>query len=140
VIAKLKNPSKYKFILAAAIYAGCSMTYAQSSVSLYGIVDVEVLHRIGATDGSQTLMTEGAMQGSRWGIKGSEDLGGGWKSLFQLENGFAVFNGKLDQQGQLFGRQAWIGLSKASGSFSNELKRTDGNPSTICCIKPVIAG
>jgi predicted porin len=129
VIAKLKNPSKYKFILAAAIYAGCSMTYAQSSVSLYGIVDVEVLHRIGATDGSQTLMTEGAMQGSRWGIKGSEDLGGGWKSLFQLENGFAVFNGKLDQQGQLFGRQAWIGLSKASGSFSNTL--TFGRQYTI---------
>nr|WP_254214046.1 porin [Burkholderia multivorans] len=90
-------------------------------IPLYGLIDVQLLHRTGVTGGSQTLMTEGLYQGSRWGLKGTEDLGGGWAALFQLENGLAVFNGKLDQQGQLFGRQAWVGLSKTSGDFSNTL-------------------
>src|SRR5579863_3071815 len=129
VVAKCKDLFNYKPILAAALCVSCNAVYAQSSVTLFGVVDVEVLHRAGVGGGSQTLMTEGALQGSRWGLKGSEDLGGGWKTVFQLENGFAVFNGKLDQQGQLFGRQAWVGLSNDSGNFSNTL--TFGRQYTI---------
>jgi predicted porin len=50
-------------------------------------------------------------QGSRWGIKGSEDLGGGLKAIFTLESGFNLSNGTYGQGGTAFGRQAFVGLS-----------------------------
>jgi predicted porin len=56
-------------------------------------------------------MASGYSQGNSWGLKGSEDLGGGVKAVFQLENGFEVNNGKLNQGGREFGRQAYVGLS-----------------------------
>lgn len=58
-------------------------------------------------------MQSGYVQGSRWGLKGTEDLGGGLSALFQLENGFNLNNGKLGQGGLEFGRQAFVGLSDA---------------------------
>jgi predicted porin len=58
-------------------------------------------------------MESGFTQGSRFGLKGSEDLGGGTKAIFQLENGFDVNSGKLGQGGRMFGRQAYAGLSSA---------------------------
>ncbi len=108
-------------LAATAALAGIQAAHAQSSVTLYGVMEVELLHRTGVSGGSQTLITEGLLQGSRWGLKGTEDLGGGWKTLFQLENGLAAFNGVLDQQGQLFGRQAWLGLSKSNDDISHML-------------------
>jgi predicted porin len=57
-------------------------------------------------------MTDGFMTGSRVGFRGVEDLGGGFQALFTIENGFNSFSGALAQQGQLFGRQAWIALSQ----------------------------
>ncbi|MGC6693430.1 porin, partial [Burkholderia pseudomallei] len=48
-----------------------------------------------------------------WGLRGSEDLGGGLKAIFTLENGFDVNNGRLGQDGRMFGRQAFVGLSHA---------------------------
>jgi predicted porin len=51
-------------------------------------------------------------QGSRWGLRGTEDLGGGLKALFVLESGFNSGNGTSGQGGALFGRQAFVGLSK----------------------------
>lgn len=118
---KWKSVLKRGLFASTAALVGITSAHAQSSVTLYGLIDVELLHRTGVSGGSQTLMTEGLLQGSRWGLKGTEDLGGGWKALFQLENGFAVFSGALDQQGQLFGRQAWVGLSKSYDTVSNTL-------------------
>jgi hypothetical protein len=60
-------------------------------------------------DTQQTL----TFQGSRWGMRGTEDLGGGLKAIFLLENGFDASTGKLWQGGLEFGRQAWVGLSSA---------------------------
>jgi predicted porin len=68
-----------------------------------------VHHSEGQT--SQYLMSTGVMSGSRWGLKGSEDLGGGLSAIFQLENGFSSANGQLFQGGREFGRQAYVGLS-----------------------------
>ncbi len=56
-------------------------------------------------------MTSGSVNGSRWGLRGSEDLGGGLKAIFTLENGFGINDGTLKQGGRLFGRQAFVGLS-----------------------------
>jgi len=105
-----------KTILALAVASAFSTAaLAQSTITIYGVLDTAIrstsnqLTSRGAL-ASQTAMTEGAFQGSRLGFKGSEDLGGGAAAVFQLENGFQSNNGALDQQGQIFGRQAFVGL------------------------------
>src|SRR5205807_2074127 len=52
--------------------------------------------------------------GSRWGVKGSEDLGGGLKAIFRLESEFVVQTGEMDTPGVLFNRDSWVGLESAS--------------------------
>ena len=70
---------------------------AQTSVTLYGLID-EGLNYTNNTGGhSAVQMQSGFAQGSRWGLRGSEDLGGGMKAVFALENGFDVNSGKLGQ-------------------------------------------
>ncbi|MBU7572303.1 MAG: porin [Hydrogenophaga sp.] len=81
---------------------------AQSSVTLYGVVDVALERVKGAT--SVTRVTSGQQQGSRWGLRGTEDLGGGLKATFLLESGFNADVGTLGQGGRLFGRQGYVGL------------------------------
>jgi len=108
---------KKSLIALALAGAFTSAAYAQSSVTLYGIIDTD-LHRVTHVDAagnSQLLIDEGAFQGNRFGFKGSEDLGGGTTAVFQLEGGFKVWNGQSNQQGQLFGRQAYVGLSNPMG-------------------------
>ena len=55
-------------------------------------------------------MQAGGLSSNRWGLRGVEDIGGGLKSLFVLESGFSMDDGKLQQGGRLFGRQAFVGL------------------------------
>jgi len=102
---------KKSLLALAALGAFASAAHAQSSVTLYGIIDAGLTYV--NNDNGKTLfaMQSGITQGSRWGLKGSEDLGGGLKTIFQLENGFNTFTGKLGQGGLDFGRQAYVGLS-----------------------------
>ena len=113
---------------AATFALGCGaavLAHAQSNIVLYGIVDggigyasnVASVTRAGATGrpavlvgSSNTTFQNGTWQGSRWGIRGSEDLGAGLKALFRLENGFSIANGTASQGGALFGRHAYVGL------------------------------
>ncbi|QBR01953.1 porin [Paraburkholderia pallida] len=88
---------------------------AQSSITLYGIIDesIQYTHNATPTGGNQIGLYSGNISGSRWGLKGSEDLGGGLKAIFQLEDGFDVNNGKMgtyNGTSSLFGRQAYVGL------------------------------
>ncbi|MEX4005001.1 porin [Paraburkholderia sp. EG285A] len=89
-----------------------SHAHAQSTVTLYGVVDTGLMyiHNSGGHS-TQIAMTSGVESGSRFGLKGSEDLGGGLNAIFQIENGFNSTNGKLGQGSRLFGRQAYVGLS-----------------------------
>jgi len=64
----------------------------------------------GTSSGSLFQATSGTIDGSRWGLRGAEDLGGGLKAIFVLENGFSVQNGRLAQDGREFGRQAYVGV------------------------------
>ncbi|NPT59291.1 porin [Paraburkholderia elongata] len=103
-----------------------STTFAQSSVTLYGIVDPDVVFVSNAQTGKVSGALHGARQysmldgatsayiGSRFGFRGAEDLGGGTTAIFTLENGFNATNGALGQGGLLFGRQAFVGLSSKS--------------------------
>lgn len=105
-----------KLLTAAMLTAMTGAAHAQSSVLLYGVIDagISYVNHSKSATGSDKLFKfdEGVPQGSRWGLRGTEDLGGGTKAIFVLENGFNVGTGVLGQGGRLFGRQAWVGLSQ----------------------------
>ncbi|WP_250494651.1 porin [Caballeronia sp. GAWG1-1] len=90
---------------------------AQSSVTLYGLIDAGLMYTNnvakGGSQGSLWQATSGNINGSRWGLRGSEDLGGGLKAIFVLENGFNLQTGRLGQNGREFGRQAYVGLASS---------------------------
>ena len=73
---------------------------------------------------STTGLVSGGISGSRWGLRGSESLGGGLNAFFNLENGFNVDNGSLGQGGLLFGRRAYVGLSGGFGSIQMRHSRS----------------
>jgi predicted porin len=110
--------------LSLALLGATGVAHAQSSVTLYGLIDESVQYVNNATPvgGHVVQLFSGNLQGSRFGLKGSEDLGGGLKAIFQLENGFNVNNGKMgtyNGTSLLFGRQAYVGLSHDSyGTFT----------------------
>lgn len=89
----------------------CGAAHAQSTVTLYGVVDEGLNYTNNAGHGAALKMSSGDVLGSRFGLKGSEDLGGGLSAVFRLENGFNASNGALGQGGRMFGRQAYVGLS-----------------------------
>jgi predicted porin len=100
--------------IGGALFAiAAQSAFAQSSVTLYGIVDTSVryLTNANANNDDQVAMGVGPITGSRWGLKGSEDLGGGLSTVFRLENGFNLWNGQLASSGTLFNRMAYVGLS-----------------------------
>jgi predicted porin len=87
--------------------------HAQSSVTLYGVIDSGVGYvKTGA--GGRWGFIDSTLQGTRWGVKGTEDLGGGLSAIFDLENGFDPGTGRLGQGGREFGRQAFVGLSSST--------------------------
>ncbi|AEI77102.1 porin gram-negative type [Cupriavidus necator N-1] len=97
-----------------AVLSAAPLMAAAQSVTIYGVVDtgVEYVNNIGARKSSVVRMPSlTGMVPSRWGMRGSEDLGGGLKSIFVLESGFAPDSGVSNQGGRLFGRQALVGLS-----------------------------
>lgn len=106
-----------KTLVAMAALAAVS-AFAQSSVTLYGRVDAGFFSSktgVGAASIRQTGIDNGSnvgLTGSRWGMRGTEDLGGGLKANFKLENRFNVDNGAGSQAGPLlFGGEAFVGLS-----------------------------
>lgn len=92
------------------------------SVTLYGVVDtgIEFVNHIGADKNTVTRMNNlSGTVPSRWGLRGTEDLGGGGlKAAFALESGFSPDSGVSNQGGRLFGRQAWVGLDGRWGQVS----------------------
>jgi outer membrane protein OmpU len=100
-----------KYLTGFAMLTAMSGAHAQSSVTLYGLIDAGLTY-ISNEGGSHLFeFQDGANFGSRIGFKGSEDLGGGLKAIFQLENGFTLGTGQLRNNGALFGRQAFVGLA-----------------------------
>jgi predicted porin len=102
-------------IAAMALFAAAGSASAQSNVQVYGLLDVgmETANNQTPTGGSMTRVISGGMNTSRWGLRGSEDLGGGLKAVFNLEGGILMDTGAQD--GALFKRQANVGLEGAYG-------------------------
>jgi len=109
-----------KTLLATALAVGfVGAAQAQTSVTLYGVLDGGIGYTRfkqggpGGLTATQTGFSSGNQAGSRWGLRGSEELGDGLKAIFQLESGFDLFTGQsvIPAPGRLFGREAWLGLT-----------------------------
>lgn len=115
-----------KSLIALAVLAAAGAASAQSTATVYGLADiwfgnVKTDNGAGVTT-STTKLDSGGVNTSRWGLKGSEDLGGGLKANFKLEQGFALDTGLVGTgtAGQVagtqaFDRQTWVGLSGGFG-------------------------
>lgn len=117
-----------KTLVALAALAVVGAASAQSTVTLYGKIDYTLRNQTQSLGGVKTALGNvgfsvdtAGLSGSRWGMKGSEDLGGGLKAIFQLENGFAIDTGGATATltgTALFGRQAYAGLSGGFGTVT----------------------
>jgi predicted porin len=97
-----------KIVVAMAVLVAGNV-YAQSNdVTIYGVFDSALRYQ--NHDALQELVA-GQIQGSRLGFKGTEIINGDLKAIFNLEAGLNPATGASGQQGQLFGRQAWVGLA-----------------------------
>lgn len=108
-----------KSLLAAALIVGfAGAAQAQStSVTLYGVVDGGIGYTQfkdgNGNKGTSTGFLDGGQSSNRWGLRGSEDLGGGLSAIFTLESGFSLGSGQQSQGGRLFGREAFVGLKSS---------------------------
>ena len=103
----------------SAVVAGAASAQT-ANVTLYGVVDTYLASERVSAQGtapsvSVTVLNAGGLSGSRWGLRGSESLGGGMNAIFNLENGFDSSTGGLNQGGRLFGRRAVVGLNGGFG-------------------------
>jgi predicted porin len=119
---------KKSLIALAVLGAFSGAASAQSSVTLYGIVDIGLQYnKLGVNRGTTAApnfqqeavwgVESGGQSGSRLGVRGSEALGGGLNAIFTLEAGFDVSTGTSSQGGRLFGRQAWGGFQGGWGTL-----------------------
>src|ERR1700710_1413700 len=82
------------FSLAVLFEAGEG--HAQTSVTLYGVIDTGV-GSVKTSAGGRWGFIDSTLQGTRWGMKGTEDLGGGLSAIFDLESGFDIGTGQSGQ-------------------------------------------
>ena len=112
----------------AGLFSGAAMA---ADVNVYGVVDLGLMYNhtktealntskdaVDSTKDDSLVMKSGVNAGSRFGLRGSEDLGNGLKVSFKLENGFDADSGALNQGGRLFGRESSVTLSGAFGQVS----------------------
>ncbi|MFC0399258.1 porin [Paraburkholderia rhizosphaerae] len=102
---------KKTLMVAALTGVFATAAHAQSSVTLYGLIDAGITYTNNQHGHSNWQQTSGSINGSRWGLRGAEDLGGGLKAIFTLESGFGINDGQSKQGSRLFGRQAFVGLA-----------------------------
>jgi predicted porin len=116
-----------KSLIALAVLAASGVASAQSTVTLYGLVDAYLGSTKTTVNGAslrQSVINGSGFNTSRFGLKGSEDLGGGLKANFLLESGFDSSTGAANSYTNpftgavstaVFGRQSWVGVSGAFG-------------------------
>lgn len=112
---------KLGMVVAFGLGMVSASAFAQSSVTLYGLVDTGIEYVSHANAAGDHVLRVPSISGelpSRWGIRGTENLGGGWNAIFTLENGFNLRGGDIGQGGRLFGRQAWVGFEGPWGALT----------------------
>jgi predicted porin len=103
-------------LLGGLAVAAASPAFAQSNVTIYGLIDMYA--QVGRGDSTVYAVESGGKSGSRLGFKGSEDLGDGLSAVFVLEMGIAADTGLLTQGGLAFGRQSYVGFVGPFGQGS----------------------
>ncbi|KWE70443.1 porin [Burkholderia ubonensis] len=101
---------------AAATFTCSGAALAGDGVTLYGVID-EFAQYVNTGNGYTAAIGSGGQWGSRFGVKGAEDIGGGQTIEFDLENGFNPNNGTLADSGRMFNRQAWVGVAGQWGKL-----------------------
>lgn len=112
---------KKTLIVAAVLSAitGAASAQQASSVTLYGIMDVNIARSETHAGATITGMDElPNPRGSRFGMRGSESLGGGLRGIFQLEAGLSGKDGTTTANNQLFNRHAWVGIAGGFGEIT----------------------
>lgn len=107
-------------VVALTAAAACESAAAQS-VTMFGLIDAAVEHVNNVGPARSDLSRMPSLTGSlpsRWGLRGTDDLGDGLRAVFTLEQGFTPDMGTLSQGGRAFGRQAWVGLQGPWGTVS----------------------
>lgn len=90
---------------------------ANANVTIYGLIDINLAQEK-AGSLSRTGVDHGELNGSRFGFRGSEDLGNGLKAIYTMEGGFDPSAGGSEQGGRLFGRQSFVGLEGGWGRMT----------------------
>jgi predicted porin len=106
--------------VAAGLMVLSGTAAAQSSVTLYGVVDAWAGSKK-ALGGKQTWMEgNGGLTASYWGMRGTEDLGGGYSAIFDLESYFSIQNGSVGRFAGdgFFSRNAWVGVKAPWGTVT----------------------
>jgi len=104
--------TKTTFVVGSLMGLASSTAFSQSSITMYGEIDEGIHYQSNIGGGKAFYMDSlDGIDGSRWGLTGKEDLGGGLRAIFTLESGININNGQLAQGGTEFGRQAFVGLS-----------------------------
>lgn len=110
-----------KLLVAAAVAGAFSSAAIAADVTLYGVADVGLRYSHsdnGTTTTDKLQMMSGQNSGSRYGFKGSEDLGNGFKVSFQLEGQYYVDTGAMHKNGKLFRRNSTVTVSSDYGTVS----------------------
>ncbi|MDN7179481.1 porin [Caballeronia sp. SEWSISQ10-4 2] len=102
------------FLSCAASACVFNTASAQSSVTLYGVIDNGLAYQ-STNAGAAYRAVPGGLYSTRYGFKGSEDIGGGLKINFQLEQAFSGMTGAATNPAEAFNRQAWVGMSGGFG-------------------------
>ena len=99
-----------------------SQVMGTSMVTIYGLLDqgVEYVNNVAKSKNAttSTVRTGDGTATSYFGIRGTEDLGGGTKAIFDLQGGIQPNDGASRQGGRLFGRQSYVGLDSAYGRLT----------------------
>ncbi|WP_347558765.1 porin [Robbsia sp. KACC 23696] len=113
-------------ILAMGMASACLLptAHAQSSVTLYGVIDNGIDYQSPNGAKATVRAVSGGLFASRFGLKGTEDIGGGLHVNFQLEDGFNGETGAAASATAAFNRQAWVGLSGHFGEVRLGLQNT----------------
>jgi predicted porin len=101
---------KKTLIIAGVMGAFAINAHAQSSVTLYGTLDAGLVFSNNSNGHSNWQQGSGTVSDTYFGLRGSEDLGGGLHAIFTLESGFNINSGRFTESNTLFNRQAFVGL------------------------------
>lgn len=107
-----------KLAVSLATLVPCLAAFAQSTVTIYGVVDAAATYGDPGRGGKMKRLDSGVGPGSRIGFRGVEDLGDGLRANFTLESGLDSGTGVFQQGGTAWGRQVWVGLGGNNWSLT----------------------